>query len=157
MVLGFGSMAISKYVMERRNESVLAATRELERILGRAAQGEGVAGLQAMGCEVAGALEPEALAQLGQRLEEEQARKKNRAPERVSLGADLIVYCAKRSEPPSCAAVASSYRAGVASARAFVATVQTPKEVHCSERFAEDGRALGSAAPPNLPPLLPPP
>jgi hypothetical protein len=156
LVLGLGSMALSKLMFEKRNASVLAASDVLGRELTLAEARPGVAELLADGCEAAGALTPTAIGSVAQQLENEDARKKGVAPREIALGDEVIVFCARGGEPLSCAALAKRYAAAAAPTQAFVVTSRTRTGEACAERFAPDAAPLGSAPSPNLPLLLPP-
>ena len=156
LVLGLGSMAVSKLMFDKRNASVLAASDVLGRELSLAEARPGVAELLADGCEAAGALTPTAIGSVAQQLENEDARKKGEVPRQIVLGDEVIVFCARGSDALPCAAHAKRYAAAAAPTQAFVVTSRTRAGEACAERFAPDASPLGSATSPNLPLLLPP-
>lgn len=156
LVLGIGSMAVSKLIFEKRNASVLAASEVLGRELARAEAAPGVAELKSDGCEAAGALTPTAIGSVAQELENEDARKKGMPPRQIALGEETIVYCARSQEALPCVDIAKRYAAAAAPKEAFVVTSRTRKGEACAERFTPDAAPLGSAPSPNLPQLLPP-
>lgn len=156
LVLGLGSMGLSKLIFEKRNASVLAASDVLGRELSLAEAAPGVADLKADGCEAAGALTPTAIGSVAQQLENEDARKKGVVAREIALGDEVIVYCARGSDALPCGALARRYAAAATPTQAFVVTSRTRAGEACAERFAPDASPLGSAPSPNLPLLLPP-
>jgi len=156
-VLGLGSMAVSKLMFDNRNASVLAASDVLGSELARAEAAPGASALRAAGCLAAGAFTPQAIASVAQQLEDENARKKRRPAERVELGTETIVYCAKTGEPIACDALAKRYVSVASPGATFVVTSRTRAGETCAERFDANAAPLGSAPSPNLPMLLPPP
>jgi hypothetical protein len=156
VVLGLGSMGVSKLIFEKKNASVLAASDVLGRELAQAEAAPGVAELKADGCEAAGALTPTAIGSVAQQLENEDARKKNVAPKQIVLGDEVIVYCAKGGDALPCADLAKRYVSVAKPSQSFVVTSRTRSGEACAERFAPDAAPMGSAPSPNLPLLLPP-
>lgn len=159
-VLGLGSIGLSKFLFDRRNASVLAAGQALGTQLDRAEAAPGAGAVRALGCDAAGALSPQALRELAQHLEDEEARKKRRPAQPVDLGTDeTIVYCARKGQDAvPCADLARAYAAAEARPPGrFVVTSRTTYGEKCSERFDADGSSLGAAPSPNLPALVPPP
>lgn len=156
--LGFGSVLAGKVFFEWKNAGVLGGAEELGAILLAAERVPGSAAVKALGCEAAGALSPAALKDLGERLEAEDARRKNRTPKPVTVGVDeTVVYCAHPADgPPSCAKVAEAFRGAAPPSAPFVVTVRTGFNEVCSERFDAGGTSLGAAPSPNLPLLVPP-
>jgi hypothetical protein len=158
-VLGLGSVGLAKWMIERRNASLLSAASELSTLLDRAAQAPGTGALKPIGCESAMVFSPADLRAIAQPLADERASKKGGAPENIDLhvGEDAVVVCATRSnEPPACPVVAAAYAADVHPPAAYVVTVQNPSGERCSERFDTSGAPLGSAASPNVPLLVEP-
>lgn len=158
-LLGFGSVVAGKIFFEHRNASVLGGAQELGAIVAAAETAPGADAVKALGCESAGVLAPAALRELGERLELEDARRKNRAPEPVTVGVDEpVVFCARtEGSVPSCAEVAAAYRGAGSPSGPFVVTVRAGLRESCAERFDAAGASIGPAPSPNLPLLVPPP
>ena len=157
-VMGFGSVLAGKVFFERKNASVLGGAEELAAILTASESAPGAAAVKALGCEAAGVLSPAELRELGERLELEDARRKNRTPKPVTVGVDdTVVFCGHPAEiEPSGAKVAEVYRGAAPPAAPFVVTVRTGFRETCVERFDTAGASLGPAPSPNLPLLVAP-
>lgn len=158
VVLGGGSLAASKLLLERKNASVLEGARELGSVLTQASDAPGAAEVRELGCESAGVVPPEELVRLARKLEAETARTEKRAPRPVDLHADEpVVYCAHPATgEPSCGKVAAVYLRGAKPTGPFVVTVRTGFRETCAERFEADGTSAGPAPSPDLPLLVEP-
>jgi hypothetical protein len=159
--LGFGSVVAGKIFFEIKNASVLSGADELGAIVSAAEVAPGADALKPLGCDSAGVLSGAALHELGERLELEDARRKNRTPRPITVSLDeSVVFCARKPSasdpPPSCAAIATAYRHAILPEAPFVVTVRTGPREACAERFDPAGASLGPAPSPNLPVLVPP-
>lgn len=155
-VLGFGSIGLAKWMVERRNADVISAAQDLTDLIERAAKAHGAAALAANGCEEAIVLGVDDLRQITQPLA--RANKRRVAPENIDrAGEDPVVVCATRSDQaPSCADVAATYSKSATPTVPYVVTVQNPEGDRCSERFDAAGASLGTVRTPNVPLLVQP-
>lgn len=158
-VLGFGSIGLAKWMVERRNADLISAAQDLTDLIERAAKAHGAAALAANGCEEAIVLGVDDLRQITQPLADRRANKRAPAPQNIDLraGEDPVVVCATRSDKaPSCADVAATYTKSATPTVPYVVTVQNPEGDRCSERFDAAGASLGAVQTPNVPLLVQP-
>lgn len=158
-VLGFGSIAAAKWMVERRNAEVINAAGELTALIERAAKAPGAAALTSVGCEEAIVLTVDDLKSIAQPLADSRAAKRSGPPKSIDLrtGEDPVVVCATSAESaPQCIDVARTYAAEAHPAAAYIVTVQSPKGERCAERFDVAGASLGTVTSPNVPLLVQP-
>jgi hypothetical protein len=152
--LGLGSMALSSWMIARRNASVFAASGELDRLLARAAHAPGAEELRALGCSAAGALETDELRALTGQMVAEQIQAKGKPKRTASFGPEpTIVYCVTqaRLSPPDCDAIATAYRTAAKPTAPFLVTARRQDDERCVVAFDADGSSRGPGTSPNLP------
>jgi hypothetical protein len=152
--LGLGSMALSSWMIARRNASVFAASEELDRMLAKAAHAPGIDAIRALGCSAAGVLETAEIRELTQRLSDEQTAKKGKPKRIASFGPEpRIVYCVTqaRLEPPTCDAVARAYAEATKPTEPFLVAARRQDEERCATVYAPNGEASGPGTSPDLP------
>jgi hypothetical protein len=158
-VLGFGSIGLAKWMVERRNADLIGAAKDLTALIERAATAPGAAALAAAGCEEAIVLSVDDLKKIAQPLADARASQRSKAPENVDLraGEDPVVVCATKADvTPPCSEVATIYTKSASPKAPYVVTVQSPKGEGCSERFDVSGASLGTVQSPNVPLLVQP-
>jgi hypothetical protein len=158
-VLGFGSIGLAKWMVERRNADLIGATKEFTELIERAGTAPGAAALAADGCEEAIVLGVDDLKKIAQPLADARASQRSKTPQSIDLrtGEDPVVVCATKAElTPDCAKVASTYTKSASPKAPYVVTVQSPKGESCSERFDAAGSSLGTVKNPNVPMLVQP-
>jgi len=152
--LGLGSMALSSWMIARRNASVFAASEELDRLLAKAAHAQGIDAIRALGCSAAGVLETAEIRELTQRLSDEQTAKKGKPKRLAVFGPEArIVYCVTqaRLEPPACDAVARAYADAAKPTEPFLVAARRQDEERCATVYGPNGLATGPGTSPDLP------
>lgn len=152
-VLGGG---ITAFLIYREFGSFFGAAHDAMLEVQKAQKAPGTKELRSLGCEEAMVVDGKKLLAIGQRVEDEVAKRQNRTAKKLedkSIG--VVVYCKNTiGETPTCDKVASSYVGAVSPTESFVVSVMHLGDTECSATYSSDGKKTGTAEVPTLPTTL---
>jgi hypothetical protein len=157
-LVGAATMALALVLLWRKAATQLDATTELAQIVSVAEQAEGTPALVAAGCERAAVFPIDSLQHIVQRLENARAKKENREPKDVRIGAyrSAVVCASSKKDGPSCKDVALAFRGGVKNAAVpFVTVVESHGGPTCIEAFDGDPDRMKAVTDVSVPAIFP--